>query len=80
MSGTLFQELRKRASDRLTKQRELLVRKGIRVNESEFNNCLRNINRANSQELQDQKYENEFLNKTLENQQFQSQTQQNPNN
>jgi hypothetical protein len=77
VSGTLYQVIRKQALDRLAKRKELLVNRNIVVSESEFSNYQRQINQANLQELQDQKYENEFLGKMLETQRLQPRIQQN---
>ncbi|CAJ0841064.1 22220_t:CDS:10 [Entrophospora sp. SA101] len=61
-----FRDIRDQALARLNKSKELLENLRITVNASEFANYQQSISRASSQELQLQKYENEFSIKQME--------------
>lgn len=73
----LLKELRTQAETRLTSLKKGLESQGIVINQNEFASYQQRISRANSQELQAQKYENEFSTKVL--QQNQAQIVQPPN-
>jgi len=68
---------RKQALDRLNKKAEALEKIGVTIEQSQLDNYRQKIEKANSQELLEQKYENEFLHKISSQRQMEPRIQQN---
>jgi len=64
-SGSLYKLVREQGVGRLNKIEELLKKRGMSVNQTKLADYQQKIREADSKELQNQKYENEFLNEVL---------------